>query len=103
FSQVIHACAGRDETWINEEFIDKYCALHKLGFAHSIEVWQGNQLAGGVYGVCLGGAFFAESMFHRVTNASKVALTHLVRELRSKGMQLLEVQFLTSHLASLGA
>ena len=103
FSEVIHACADREETWISGEIIQSYCSLHRLGFAHSIEAWQGSRLAGGLYGVSLGAAFFGESMFHYVTDASKVALHFLVQTLRNSGFQLLEVQWLTDHLESFGA
>jgi leucyl/phenylalanyl-tRNA--protein transferase len=103
FEEVMRACADRDETWITEDFIRVYSELHRLGGAHSLEVWQDGVLVGGVYGVTLGGAFFAESMFHRVTDMSKVALYFLVQSLRKKNFCLLECQFLTPHLASLGA
>ena len=90
FEEVIRACAGVDRgpddagTWISEEIIESYCALHELGYAHSVEAWEGEQLVGGLYGVALGGAFFGESMFHRVTDASKVALVALVERLRER-------------------
>jgi len=103
FAGVMAGCAERTETWITDEFKTAYGRLHAEGDAHSLEVWQEDKLVGGVYGVALGRAFFAESMFHRVTDASKVALYHLVERLRQQDMLLLEVQFLTSHLASLGA
>jgi len=103
FAGVMAGCADRKETWITDEFKAAYGLLHAEGDAHSLEVWQKDRLVGGVYGVSLGRAFFAESMFHRVTDASKVALYHLVERLRQQGMLLLEVQFLTNHLASLGA
>jgi len=102
FSGVIHGCAARPETWINEEFIAAYCDLHAKGHAHSVEVWLGDELAGGLYGVSIGGAFFAESKFHRITDASKVALHYLVQHMVTRGMSLLEVQFVTPHLARLG-
>ncbi len=103
FAAVMEGCADRSDTWINAEFKRAYGALHARGVGHSLEVWQDTQMVGGVYGLALGGAFFAESMFHRVTNASKIALFHLVQCLRQGGFTLLEVQFLTPHLASLGA
>jgi leucyl/phenylalanyl-tRNA---protein transferase len=103
FAGVIAGCADRPETWINPEFIAAYTRLFELGFAHSVEVLRSGQLVGGVYGVSLRGAFFAESMFHRDSNASKIALLHLVQHLRQRGFLLLEVQFLTPHLKSLGA
>lgn len=103
FTDVMRGCANREPTWINEEFIRVYTALHKLGKAHSVEVWQGERLAGGTYGVHLGGAFFAESKFHTVTDASKVALAKLVERLKARGFALLEVQWVTPHLAQFGA
>ncbi len=102
FAGVMDGCAARDETWINDLFKKTYGDLHALGDAHSVEVWQAGALVGGVYGVAINGAFFAESKFHRVTDASKVALYHLVKHLQVRGMTLLEVQFITPHLASLG-
>lgn len=104
FEQVMRACGDRPEgTWMTEAFIEAYSELQRTGRAHSVEVWQGDLLAGGTYGVCLGAAFFAESKFHRVTDASKVALHALVERLRAGSFRLLEVQFLTPHLKSLGA
>ena len=102
FAAVVAACAGRKEVWISPEFQTVYGELHALGKAHSVEVWVDGALAGGVYGVHLGGAFFAESKFHRVTDMSKVALAHLVSRLRERGFALLEVQYLTRHLAQFG-
>ena len=107
FEGVMRACAaaapGRESTWISEEVVAAYVALHRRGAAHSVECWQGGELAGGLYGVALGGAFFGESMFHRVRDASKVALVHLVQQLRRGGFTLLDVQFVTPHLARFGA
>lgn len=103
FAGVLQGCADRAETWINPEISDSYQALHRLGHAHSVEVWQGSTLAGGVYGVVLGAAFFGESMFSRRTDASKIALAYLIDRLRLTGFQLFDTQFLTAHLASLGA
>jgi leucyl/phenylalanyl-tRNA--protein transferase len=109
FEQVIRACAAEDRdpedpgSWIDEEIIESYCALHNLGVAHSVESWQGEQLAGGLYGVALGGAFFGESMFHRATDASKVALVALVERLRARGFRLLDIQWVTGHLLQFGA
>ena len=108
FEQVLHACADRDETWINGEIERATLGLHAAGHAHSIECWQidgdgERALAGGLYGVKLGRAFFGESMFSRMTDASKVALAWLVARLRVGGFTLLDCQFMTSHLASLGA
>jgi leucyl/phenylalanyl-tRNA--protein transferase len=103
FAAVVTACAGREETWINAEIYALYQTLHQNGFAHSLEVWDGPDLIGGVYGVTLGAAFFGESMFSRRTNASKIALAYLVDRLRAGGFTLFDTQFLTPHLASLGA
>jgi leucyl/phenylalanyl-tRNA---protein transferase len=103
FAGVVAACADRPETWINAEITRLYLALHHAGFAHSLEVWEGEALVGGVYGVTLGAAFFGESMFSRRTNASKTALAYLVHRLRAGGFTLFDTQFLTPHLASLGA
>lgn len=105
FEEVMRGCADRAEgTWISEEFIKVYTELHLLGRAHSVEVWNSEgRLAGGTYGVSIGGAFMAESMFHRETDASKVALSALVAHLQAAGFVLLDVQYLTPHLASLGA
>lgn len=103
FMNVMKGCANREETWITEEFIYAYTKLHKEGFAHSVEVWLNDELVGGVYGVSIGGAFFAESKFHSVTDASKVALYYLVEHLNKASFKLLEVQFMIPHLKSLGA
>lgn len=105
FRAVMDACAsGRDDgTWITGEILETYCALHDCGLAHSIEVWLGDRLAGGLYGVSLGGAFFGESMFHAVTDASKVALWHLWDRLRRGRFQLLDIQWITPHLDTFGA
>lgn len=103
FDDVVHGCADRDETWINDTIFDLYRALHRRGNAHSVEVWQDGVLVGGVYGVVIGAAFFGESMFSRATNASKVALAYLVEILRRGGFVLFDTQFITAHLASLGA
>jgi leucyl/phenylalanyl-tRNA--protein transferase len=107
FDEVIRACAapapGRTESWINAEIITLYNALHRRGNAHSIECWRDGRLAGGLYGVNLGAAFFGESMFSRERDASKVALVHLVARLRYGGFALLDAQFLTEHLARFGA
>ena len=102
FSAVIAACADREDTWINAEIRSLYAALHGRGQAHSLEVWDGNELVGGVYGVTLGAAFFGESMFSRRTDASKIALACLTEMLARGGYQLLDTQFITDHLASLG-
>ena len=103
FNQVIHGCAERDETWISPEIIQVYCELHTQGLAHSVESWHDGHLAGGLYGVAIGGAFFGESMFTRVDYASSVALVHLVSTLRERHFQLLDTQFLTPHLVRFGA
>jgi leucyl/phenylalanyl-tRNA--protein transferase len=99
----MRACADRAETWIDDTILQSYLRLHELGHAHSVEVWREGALAGGLYGVSIGGAFFGESMFHRATNASKVALVWLVRILRAGGFQLLDTQWTTAHLAQFGA
>jgi leucyl/phenylalanyl-tRNA--protein transferase len=93
----------RESTWINEEILRLYCDLHDAGYAHSVEVYENGALVGGLYGVSLRSAFFGESMFHRARDASKAALVHLVARLRAGGYRLLDTQFLTEHLASLGA
>ena len=104
FPEVIRACADREEgTWISDEIVTAYTRLHELGLAHSVESWQGGELAGGLYGVALAGAFFGESMFHRRPDAAKVALVALVERMRDRGFALLDVQFLTPHLERLGA
>lgn len=102
FKDVVEACADRDETWISQRIQTAYVQLHAQGFAHSIEVWEGDRLVGGVYGVTLGAAFFGESMFSRATDASKLALAFTVHRLRAGGFRLFDTQFLTPHLASLG-
>lgn len=103
FEGVVRGCAEREETWINDPIFRAYFALHRMGFAHSIEAWEGDRLVGGVYGVALGAAFFGESMFSRRTDASKIALATLVSHLAATGFSLFDTQFLTPHLASLGA
>lgn len=103
FEAVIRACAGREETWLNEEMIAAYVALHRKGLAHSVEARRENRRAGGLYGVAIGGAFMGESMFHVETDASKVCLAHLVERLKERGFVLLDTQFLTPHLARFGA
>lgn len=103
FSEVMQACADRPETWIGSEIFKVYQELYARGIGHSVEVWENGLLVGGLYGLVLGGAFFAESKFHRSTDASKVALYSLVERLNAKKFELLEVQFLTPHLKSLGA
>jgi leucyl/phenylalanyl-tRNA---protein transferase len=107
FAKVIRACAvpkrRRRETWINQPIEDAVIGLHDMGFAHSVEAWRDGQLVGGLYGVALGGAFFGESMFSSVRDASKVALIHLVSRLKLGGFKLLDVQFITDHLRQFGA
>ena len=105
FEGVMRACAAdrEDGTWISEEIIESYVALHRLGMAHSVEAWREGKLAGGLYGVHLGGAFFGESMFHYETDASKVALMALVTRMRDRALSLLDIQWVTPHLAQFGA
>jgi leucyl/phenylalanyl-tRNA---protein transferase len=104
FEATMRACMEAREggTWISDELIEAYTRLHALGFAHSVESWQGDELVGGLYGVSLGGAFFGESMFHRVTDASKAALVQLVERLRDRGYELLDTQATTPHLRRFG-
>jgi len=109
FEDVIRACAETERkeedagTWISDEILVSYVELHRRGVAHSVETWQDDRLVGGLYGVALGGAFFGESMFHHVTDASKVALAALVERLRTRGFRLLDVQWVTPHLERFGA
>ena len=103
FVEVMRECAQRRETWINDEIVASYARLHELGHAHSVEAWQNGKLAGGLYGVAIGGAFFGESMFHEVRDASKVALLGLVEHLRARKFVLLDTQWLTPHLEQFGA
>ena len=107
FEQVICACAeqaeGRDETWINQTIIASYSELFKKNYAHTVECWVDGTLAGGLYGLAIGGAFFGESMFSKKPNASKIALVYLVDRLTERGFVLLDTQFLTQHLKSFGA
>ncbi len=104
FRTVIERCADRSEgTWISREIIEAYCLLREWGFAHSVETFFGNQLAGGLYGVSLGGAFFGESMFTLLPDGSKLALVALVERMKQRGMTLLDIQFMTDHLARFGA
>jgi leucyl/phenylalanyl-tRNA--protein transferase len=105
FEEVMRACAERpgEGTWISDEIFESYVALYRQGGAHSVEVWRDEALVGGLYGVHLGGVFFGESMFHRVTNASKVALVALVERLRARGFVLLDTQWTTPHLEQFGA
>ena len=107
FDEVLEGCAEateeRPDTWINDELAALFRDLHEMGLAHSVEVWRDGALVGGLYGMALGGAFFGESMFSRVTDASKVALMHVVARLRAGGFLLLDTQFVTQHLARFGA
>ncbi|MFA5964034.1 MAG: leucyl/phenylalanyl-tRNA--protein transferase [Sphingomonas sp.] len=107
FDRIIALCAepdeGRPDTWINTQIEQAFVALHRRGFAHSVEIWDGDRLAGGLYGLALGRAFFGESMVSRARDASKVAIAWLVARLRAGGFTLLDCQFMTGHLASLGA
>jgi len=108
FRDVITSCAdvclrSEEGTWITRELLDAYCVLHERGFAHSVEAWQDGELAGGLYGITLGRCFFGESMFHRRTDASKAAFVTLVRHLQSLGVELIDCQLPSHHLASLGA
>lgn len=103
FTEVVAACADRGSTWINAEIASLYASLHRSGYAHSVEIEMGGELSGGLYGVTLGGAFFGESMFSWRTDASKIALVHLVARLKVGGFTLLDTQFVTDHLRSLGA
>ena len=106
FEAIIEGCAtvgeDRDSTWINRTIRNVYGELFRRGVAHTVEVWDGADLVGGLYGLAIGGAFFGESMFHRRTNASKMAMAHLVERLNAGGFVLLDTQFVTPHLASLG-
>ncbi len=102
FPAVIRACAARSTTWISDEIVEIYEVLHQWGYVHSVECWQEGILVGGLYGVTLGGAFFGESMFNRVSDASKVALVHLVRRLQAGGFVLLDTQYSTEHLKQFG-
>ena len=103
FGAIMKGCADRESTWISDMIHRSYVKLHELGFAHSVEIWQDNTLVGGLYGLAMGGAFFGESMFSRVPNASKVALAHLVSRLDERGYVLLDTQWVTEHLTQFGA
>ncbi|WP_104665670.1 leucyl/phenylalanyl-tRNA--protein transferase [Ensifer adhaerens] len=107
FEAVMDGCAApapdRPTTWINNKIRTLYATLHAMGYAHSVEAWEGDQLVGGLYGVSLGSAFFGESMFSRRTDASKICLVHLVERLKARGFELLDTQFTTEHLKSFGA
>ena len=103
FPEVLSACADRETTWITQDFIDVYTQLYQEGYAHSVEAFQNSKLVGGLYGVSIGGAFMGESMFHTATDASKVCLVHLVHRLKERGFILLDCQYMTKHLNTLGA
>ena len=103
FAEVLDGCADRAETWINDQIHELYSELHEFGYAHSIEVWMKGELAGGLYGVSMGAAFFGESMFSYQPDGSKIALVYLVARLRAGGYRLLDTQFVTSHLRKFGA
>lgn len=103
FGAIMKGCADRESTWISDMIHRSYVKLHELGFAHSVEIWQDNALVGGLYGLAMGGAFFGESMFSRVPNASKVALATLVSRLDERGFVLLDTQWVTEHLTQFGA
>jgi leucyl/phenylalanyl-tRNA---protein transferase len=103
FDQVLRACGAREETWINADIAELYGEMHRRRLAHSVEAWDGEELAGGLYGVALGGAFFGESMFTRKTDAGKAALVHLVERLKDKGFILLDTQMVTPATAAFGA
>ncbi len=103
FEEVIRHCAKRDDTWISEEIIQSYIQLYKLNYAHSVEIWHENKLVGGLYGVALNGAFFGESMFSSMKDASKVALVTLVQKLKQNGFELLDIQYITPHLKNFQA
>jgi leucyl/phenylalanyl-tRNA--protein transferase len=103
FNDVMRGCAERKETWINQDILSAYKQLHATGIAHSVEIFHHGALAGGLYGVTIGGAFFGESMFSRMRDASKIALVALVERLRERGFVLLDAQFITEHLRTMGA
>ena len=103
FGEVIRGCAKHKDTWINDEITESYERLYELGHAHSVEAWSNDELAGGLYGVAVGGAFFGESMFHRARDASKIALVGLVEHLRARKFTLLDTQWVTPHLEQFGA
>ncbi len=102
FEATIRACAERKDVWISETIVQSYLQLHHLGYAHSVECWNNEKLVGGLYGVAIGGAFFGESMFSRMTDASKVALVYLVKRMNERGFVLLDTQYTNSHLGTLG-
>jgi leucyl/phenylalanyl-tRNA--protein transferase len=103
FGEVIRSCADRDDTWISEDIIASFEILHRIGYAHSVETWSEGELAGGLYGIAIGGAFFGESMFTRKSNASKAAFYFLVQRMKERAMILLDTQFICDHTENLGA
>lgn len=103
WDEVLHQCANRDSTWITDDIFRVYTELHEDGFAHSVEAYFEGKLAGGLYGVSIGGAFMGESMFHNVTDASKVCLVYLVERMKERGFTLLDSQYMTEHLSTFGA
>lgn len=103
FEAVIRACADREETWISEDIIQSYLKVNAMGYAYSFEAWLDNELVGGLYGIAIGKAFFGESMFHKVNNASKLALVFLVEKLSEQGFTLLDTQYLNDHIKQFGA
>jgi leucyl/phenylalanyl-tRNA---protein transferase len=103
FREIMIICAQRDETWISDDIIESYVMLHKMGYAHSFEAYYKEELAGGLYGVAINGAFFGESMFHIITDASKATLVFLVETLKKSGYTLLDTQYITEHLKKFGA
>ncbi len=102
FREVMEGCADRASTWIDDTILNSYCELHHRGYAHSVETWKDGELVGGLYGVAIQGAFFGESMFSRVSDASKVALVHLVERMNERGYELLDTQWTTEHLERFG-
>lgn len=102
FREVMNGCQEREETWIDETIVESYCGLYDLGYAYSFECWDEEGLQGGLYGVRIGGAFFGESMFSRKSNASKIALVHLVEWMREEGLEILDTQWMTEHLKQFG-
>ena len=103
FRSVLEACANRESTWINDIILNSYQLLHQMGYAHSVEIYVEDELAGGLYGVSIGKAFFGESMFHSITDASKVAFYHFIKHLEQSGFYFVDAQMHTNHLVSLGA
>lgn len=103
FEATIRACSEREETWISEEIIEVYCHLNEMGYGYSFEVWKNDELVGGLYGIAIGKIFFGESMFHKVTNASKIAMVFLMEWVRENHIKMVDCQFITDHLKQFGA